>query len=98
MSDSASHKSAAESQGTITVPHDVDVPIDLQTGTTMTKVSAKESKKVTVRIDPDLGQIFYQSRRVSISESLPLFLTLQSCGSSGDQSPSWILSSTAVDN
>ncbi|KAF9652259.1 PLC-like phosphodiesterase [Thelephora ganbajun] len=32
----------------------------------MTKASAKESKKVTVRIDADLGQIFYQSRRTRI--------------------------------
>lgn len=69
MSDNASYTSAAESHGVIIVPHDVHVPIDLQTGVTMTKVSAKECKKVTVRIDPDLGQIFYQSRRARISES-----------------------------
>ena len=76
MSDSASHNSTADSDGTTAVLHDVDVPIDLQTGVTMTKVSNKESKKVTVRLDPDLGQIFYQSRRARISESLPLSHTL----------------------
>ena len=76
MSDSLSHKSAVESSNTTAVLHDVDVPIDLQTGVTMTKVSNKESKKVTVRLDPDLGQIFYQSRRARISESLLLFHTL----------------------
>ena len=73
MSDNASHKSAAESNGAIIVTHDVHVSIDLQTGVIMTKVSAKENKKVTVRIDPDLGQIFYQSRRARISESFPSF-------------------------
>jgi len=88
MSDTISHKSTAESSGTTTVPHDVDVPVDLQAGISMTKVSAKESKKVTVRIDPDLGQIFYQSRRARISESLPLFHTLHSCALFGDLSPS----------
>jgi len=77
MSDDASHKSVAESNGTITVAHDVDVPIELQTGVILTKVSAKESKKVTVRIDPDLGQIFYQSRRATISESLSPFHALR---------------------
>ena len=75
MSDNASHKSTVEPNGTLTVPHDVHVPVDLQTGVTVIKVSAKENKKVTVRIDPDLGQIFYQSRRARISESL-LFVTL----------------------
>jgi hypothetical protein len=73
MSDAASHKSAAESHSATTVLHDVDVPVELQTGVSMTKVSDKESKKVTLRIDPDLGQIFYQSRRARISESLPPF-------------------------
>ena len=75
MSDDASHKSAAGSSGITFVPHDVDVPVDLQTGIAMTKVSSKESKKVTVRLDADLGQIFYQSRRARISESLPPFYT-----------------------
>lgn len=73
MSDIASHKSVAESSGTFTLPQDVNVPLDLQTGVTMTKVSAKENKKVTVRIDADMGQIFYQSRRARISECPPPF-------------------------
>lgn len=68
MSDGASHSSATES----TLLHDIHVPIDLQNGFAMTKVSAKESKKVTLKIDADLGQIFYQSKRTRISESLSL--------------------------
>ena len=84
MSDSASHKSSAESNATITVTHDVHVPIDLQTGVTMIKVSAKENKKVTVRIDPDLGQIFYQSRRARISESFSPSCAPHRYGSTGD--------------
>jgi hypothetical protein len=77
MSDSASRKSVAESNSTCTLFQDVHVPIDLQTGVVVTKVSAKESKKVTVRIDADLGQIFYQSRRARISESLTPFHVLR---------------------
>lgn len=96
MSDSASHKSIADSNGTTAVLHDVDVPIDLQTGITMTKVSDKERKKVTVRLDPDLGQIFYQSRRARISESLILFYNLQTRRPSGDPPTSWIPNPTVV--
>jgi len=88
MSDSLSHKSAVESNNATAVLHDVDVPIDLQTGVTMTKVSGKESKKVTVRLDPDLGQIFYQSRRARISEYLPLFHPLQARTPHSDPTPS----------
>lgn len=80
MSDNASHEPAAESNGFTAVPHDVHVPVDLQTGVTVTKVSAKENKKVIVRIDADLGQIFYQSRRTRISKPLPLFHALHSHG------------------
>lgn len=69
MSDGASRTSVTDSHATSTLFQDAEVPIDLQTGVVMTKVSAKESKKVTVRIDADLGQIFYQSRRARISES-----------------------------
>ena len=64
MSDGASHTSATES----TLLQDINVPVDLQTGIAMTKVSAKENKRVTVRIDADLGQILYQSRRARTSE------------------------------
>lgn len=96
MSDYASYKSAAESSGITTVSHDVDVPIDLQTGVTMIKVSAKERRKVTVRLDPDLGQIFYQSRRARISESLPPFHAPWSRWPSGDFPPSWIPCLTAA--
>lgn len=78
MSDGASLTSATDSHAASTLFQDAEVPIDLQTGVVMTKVSAKESKKVTVRIDADLGQIFYQSRRARISESLPSFNTLLS--------------------
>ena len=83
MSDSVSLTSATESNAT-TLPQDVSVPIDLQTGVTMNKVSAKGSKKVTVRIDADLGQIFYQSRRARISKFLPPLHTFLCRRSSGD--------------
>lgn len=73
MSNSSYCASVTDSDVTSTLFQDVQVPIDLQTGVTVTKVSQKESKKVTVRIDADLGQIFYQSRRARISESLTLF-------------------------
>ena len=96
MSDNASRKSATESHDTFAVTHDVDVPVDLQTGITMTKVSAKESKKVTVRLDPDLGQIYYQSRRARISESLPPFHTLPCRGPSCDLPSSRVLSLTLI--
>lgn len=81
MSDGASHTSTTES----TLLQDIHVPIDLQTGIVMTKVSAKENKKVTVRIDADLGQIFYHSRRARISESLHTLHTRH--GSPGDLNP-----------
>ena len=87
MPDDVPHKSPAEFHGITIVPHDVTVPVDLQTGIAVTKVSPKESKKVTVRLDADLGQIFYQSRRTRISESLSLFHTRQIRGSSGDLPP-----------
>ena len=69
MSDSDSHSSASDSTSTLLQDVHFPIALDLQTGITLTKVSAKESKKVTVRIDADLGQIFYQSRRTRISES-----------------------------
>lgn len=71
MSDDTSRTS--DSPATTTLLQDDNVPIELQTGVTMTKVSSKERKNVTVRIDADLGQIFYQSKRARISESLSTF-------------------------
>jgi hypothetical protein len=97
MSDNVSLTSATESNAiTTTHPRDVSVPIDLQTGITMNKVSAKGSKKVTVRIDADLGQIFYQSRRARISKSLPPLHTFLDRRSSGDLLSSLISRSAVV--
>lgn len=39
------------------------VPLLLQKGTLLTKVSEKSKKKVVFRIDPDEGQILYDSRK-----------------------------------
>ena len=76
VSDGNSQTSATASSATTTLLHDVHVPIDLQTGVTVTKVSAKKNRKVTIRLDADLGQIFYLSRRAKISKSLRLLCTL----------------------
>ena len=76
VSDGNSQTSATASSATTTLLHDVHVPIELQTGVTVTKVSAKKNIKVTIRLDADLGQIFYLSRRAKISKSLRLLCTL----------------------
>ena len=76
VSDGNSQTSATASSATTTPPHDVHVPIDPQTGVTVTKVSAKKNRKVTIRLDADLGQIFYLSRRAKISKFLRLLCTL----------------------
>ena len=78
VSDGNSQTSATASNATTTLLHDVHahVPIDLQTSVTVTKVSAKKDRKVTIRLDVDLGQIFYLSQRAKISKSLRLLCTL----------------------
>ena len=52
---------------------DVKVPLLLQQGTPMTKVSAKKRKMVTVRIDADEGYVLWESKKSGVSECL-LFL------------------------
>ena len=89
--------SATASNATTTLLHDFHVPIDLQTGVNVTKVSAKKNQKVTIRLDADLGQIFYQSRRARTSKSLRLLCTLLTRGSSSDLFSFPISCSTAVD-
>jgi phosphatidylinositol phospholipase C delta len=51
---------------------DVTVPQLLQQGTPMTKVSAKERKRAVFRLDPDIGQIIWETKKHRISASLPL--------------------------
>jgi hypothetical protein len=49
---------------------DITVPELLQRGTPMIKVSGRKQKKVVFRLDPDLGQIIWESRKHRISTSL----------------------------
>lgn len=46
---------------------DIRVPLLLQQGTPMTKVSLKRHKKFVFRLDADLGQIVWESNRHKIS-------------------------------
>ena len=48
---------------------DVTVPDLLQKGTPMIKVSGKKQKNVVVRLDPDQGQIIWESKKHRISAS-----------------------------
>jgi phosphatidylinositol phospholipase C delta len=48
---------------------DVTVPQLLQQGTPMTKVSALKQKKYLFRLDPDAGQITWESKKHRIRES-----------------------------
>lgn len=49
---------------------DVTVPAVLRIGTPMIKVSGKKQKNVVVRLDPDQGQIIWESKKHRISTSL----------------------------
>lgn len=49
---------------------DVTVPTVLQMGTLMIKVSGGKQKKVVFRLDPDQGQIIWESKKHRISTSL----------------------------
>lgn len=60
---------APEASVTETGMGDVTVPQLLQQGTPMTKVSAKERKRAVFRLDPDIGQIIWESKKHRISES-----------------------------
>lgn len=51
---------------------DVRVPALLQNGTPMLKISAKKAKTLTFRLDADLGQIQWESRKTGIGEHFPL--------------------------
>jgi len=51
---------------------DVPVPAVLQMGTPMIKVSGRKQKKVVFRLDPDQGQIIWESKKHRISTSLLL--------------------------
>ena len=46
---------------------DIRVPLLLQQGTPMTKVSLKRHKKFVFRLDADLGQIVWESKQLKIS-------------------------------
>lgn len=49
---------------------DITVPQLLQVGTPMTKVSNKKHKRLSFRVDPDQGQIVWQSKTQKISKCL----------------------------
>ena len=69
-SDTASPKNIEEGSGV----KDVKVPLILQEGTPMTKVSAKKQKTVIFRIDPDEGYILWESKKSGVSEYFALCL------------------------
>lgn len=46
---------------------DVKVPMLLQEGTPLTKVSAKKKKTVMFRIDPDQGYVLWDSKKSGLS-------------------------------
>ncbi|KAJ6591818.1 PLC-like phosphodiesterase [Mycena vulgaris] len=50
-------------QDTANADANLTVPLLLQKGTQLTKISEKSQKKVVFRIDPDEGQILYPSRK-----------------------------------
>jgi phosphatidylinositol phospholipase C delta len=62
--------------GTETVVGDVTVPQLLQQGTPMTKVSAKDRKRAVFRLDPDIGQIIWESKKHRISMSMSFSFSL----------------------
>jgi hypothetical protein len=51
---------------------DVTVPAVLQMGTPMIKLSGGKQKKVVFRLDPDQGQIIWESKKHRISTFLLL--------------------------
>ncbi|KAK0205064.1 1-phosphatidylinositol-4,5-bisphosphate phosphodiesterase 1 [Desarmillaria ectypa] len=61
-----SQQSSSQSLIHIPVVLDTSVPLVLQQGTTMLKISAKKEKRALFRIDPDEGQICYESRKSGI--------------------------------
>lgn len=55
---------------------EVPVPLVLQSGTSLTKVTAKNHKKVVFRLDADQGQIVWEGKRHRISASLIILIGL----------------------
>ena len=51
---------------------DITVPALLQQGTPMLKISAKEKKNRVFRLDADLGQVLWQSKKSGLSKKLSL--------------------------
>ena len=47
---------------------DVKVPLLLQEGVPLTKISAKKKKTVLFRLDPDQGYVFWESKKSGLSE------------------------------
>ncbi len=64
-----SQQSSSQSLSHIPAVPDTSVPLALLQGTTMLKVSAKKEKRALFRVDPDEGQICYESRKSGISTS-----------------------------
>jgi hypothetical protein len=60
--------SAIEEKHIPTFPDDVKVPVLLQMGIPMLKVSEKNVKTRTFKIDPDQGLILWDSRKSGISK------------------------------
>ncbi|KAK0236203.1 1-phosphatidylinositol-4,5-bisphosphate phosphodiesterase 1, partial [Armillaria nabsnona] len=61
-----SQQSSSQSLSHVPAVPDTSVPLALLQGTTMLKVSAKKEKRALFRVDPDEGQICYESRKSGI--------------------------------
>jgi len=68
--------SAIEEKHMSTFPDDVKVPVLLQVGIPMLKVSEKNVKTRTFKIDPDQGLILWDSKKSGISKYKLTFCTL----------------------
>lgn len=68
--------SAIEEKHMSTFPDDVKVPVLLQVGIPMLKVSEKNVKTRTFKIDPDQGLILWNSKKSGISKYKPTFCIL----------------------
>lgn len=68
--------SAIEEKHMSTFPDDVKVPVLLQVGIPMLKVSEKNVKTRTFKIDPDQGLILWDSKKSGISKYKPTFCIL----------------------
>ena len=69
MKDEARADIATDTNAGTPKPDDVKVPLLLQEGIPVYKVSAKKKKMVTLRIDADEGCIFWESKKGGISAS-----------------------------